>query len=134
MDINSYDPSRDARRFEEGTPPIPSVYAAIAGLRLLLEVGLENSWHHTLSFHQDLRARLGSLSLKIVTPKMAGAHGAMLAIETSDEQAAVASLEHEGVVTSSRAGNLRISPHFYNSTDDLERLVCAVAKHRHLFT
>ena len=40
MDITRYNPAHSARRFEAGTPPVINIYAAIAGLEILEEVGL----------------------------------------------------------------------------------------------
>ncbi|MGH9830911.1 MAG: aminotransferase class V-fold PLP-dependent enzyme, partial [Blastocatellia bacterium] len=42
FDVNHLDLAEDARRFEAGTPPIPNLYAASAGIALLQEIGLEN--------------------------------------------------------------------------------------------
>jgi selenocysteine lyase/cysteine desulfurase len=44
----------------------------------------------------------------------------------------VAALDREDIVTSSRAGNLRISPHAYNSVADVDQLLAALARHREL--
>ena len=133
MDISSYDPAPDARRFEEGTPPIPSVYAAVAGLRLLLDVGLENVWKQNQSLHSMIRRGFEHLNLEIRTPELAGSHGVMIAISSLNEGEAVSSLESAGIVTSSRAGNVRVSPHFYNNEEDVEQLISAVTESRHLF-
>jgi selenocysteine lyase/cysteine desulfurase len=35
MDIYRNDPARDARRFESGTPPVPNIYAGLAGMQLV---------------------------------------------------------------------------------------------------
>ena len=35
MDIHDYSPAPSARRFEAGTPPVPSTYAAISGIELI---------------------------------------------------------------------------------------------------
>ncbi len=129
MDIDRYNPSMDARRFEGGTPPIPSLYGAAAGLTLLLEVGLENVWNHTLTIHRLLRAELENIGARIVTPRNQDSHGVMVAFKTKDEHALVAELELEGVITSSRGGNLRVSPHFYNSTQDIEHLLSSLRSH-----
>ena len=40
MDIHDYSPAPTARRFESGTPPIPPIYAAIAGIELMQEIGI----------------------------------------------------------------------------------------------
>ena len=41
-------------------------------------------------------------------------------------------LERDGVVTSSRDGNVRVSAHSYNSTDDVDAVLAALTRHRHL--
>ncbi len=35
MDISDYSPHATARRFDAGTPPVPNIYAGVAGLGLL---------------------------------------------------------------------------------------------------
>jgi len=126
MRIDAYDPAKDARRFSMGTPPVPSVYGAVAGVKLMLEVGLGNAWNHTLDLHQQLRQGLEGLGAKFPTPS--GSHGVMLAVKATDDHALVEELEREGVVASSRDGNLRISPHFYNNSLDVQRVVDTVAR------
>jgi len=37
MDIRDYSPSPTARRFQSGTPPVPAIYAGIAGMELMQE-------------------------------------------------------------------------------------------------
>ena len=46
MDIHDYSPARDARRFQSGTPPIPSIYAGIAGIELMQEIGIADTRAH----------------------------------------------------------------------------------------
>jgi selenocysteine lyase/cysteine desulfurase len=41
-------------------------------------------------------------------------------------------LEREGIVTSSRDGNLRLSAHCYNSADDVDEVLVALRRHRKL--
>ncbi|MFM8350700.1 MAG: aminotransferase class V-fold PLP-dependent enzyme [Actinomycetales bacterium] len=130
MDIHAYDPARDARRFEGGTPVVPCLYPAAAGLGLLLEVGLERAWEHSKRLHQQLRDTVQELGGTVVTP--ADRHGPMLAVAATDDHALVAALEADRVITSCRDGNLRISPHFYNNAQDIEVLGKALQRHRHL--
>jgi selenocysteine lyase/cysteine desulfurase len=44
----------------------------------------------------------------------------------------VAALGREGIVTSERDGNLRISAHLYNSVEDVDAVLQALARHRRL--
>jgi selenocysteine lyase/cysteine desulfurase len=133
MESDRYDPATDARRFEGGTPPIPSVFAAVAGLKLLLEVGLNEAWIHTSSLGQFFCTEVEDLNGVVITPQKEGLHGVMIALKATDDSELVVSLEREGLVTSSRGGNLRISPHFYNNFEDIERLLSALQKKRNLF-
>ena len=56
----------------------------------------------------------------------------MITLRSTDEDALVAALAGENIVTSCRGGNLRISPHFYNNDADVEALFAGLSKHRHL--
>jgi selenocysteine lyase/cysteine desulfurase len=134
MEIDRYDPAIDARRFEGGTPPIPSLFAAAAGLRLLLDVGLEKSWNQTDYVHQMLRQELVRLGASLVTPEDSSSHAGMIAFKSVDESKLVSALDQDRIVVSSRDGNLRISPHFYNTEVDVELLVKSLSEHKALFT
>lgn len=132
MDIYGYDPATDARRFEAGTPVVPSLYAVAAGLELLLEVGVERAWEVSSGLHDQLRAGVTELGGTVVTPGGAQEHGPMIAVATTDEQALVSAMGDDGVVVSSRDGNIRISPHFYNNAADIEAALTSMRRHRHL--
>ena len=130
MGIHEYDPATDARRFESGTPPIPSLYPAVAGLEYLLKVGMEEIVDYVSHLHEALRAGIEEIGGSIATP--AHAHAAMLAVRSTDENALVAALESEKIITSCRDGNLRISPHFYNNMEDIDLTIKALSKHKSL--
>jgi selenocysteine lyase/cysteine desulfurase len=132
MDIYGYDPATDARRFEAGTPVVPSLYAVAAGLELLLEIGVDRAWEVSSSLHDQLRAGVVDLGGTVVTPGGAGEHGPMIAIASTDEHALVRAMAGDRVIASSRDGNLRISPHFYNNAGDVEAALAAMRRHRHL--
>jgi len=132
MDINAFDPAKDARRFEAGTPSVPSLYAAAAGLEFLLDVGVENAWGVSSRLHDQLRAGINEMGGTCATPEGDGEHGPMLAIATTDEYALVNAMATDNVVVSSRDGNVRVSPHFYNSSEDIEKALASLSKNKHL--
>lgn len=132
MDTTGYNPSPTARRFEMGTPPVPNCYAAEAGLKILEDVGLP-----------AIEYRIGELTAAIIAEaKKAGytlsvsddpaRHGALITIRTHDEAALVGILDSQGIVTSGRFDNLRISPHFYNNEGDIDALFRALRQQKHL--
>ncbi|MFM8841676.1 MAG: aminotransferase class V-fold PLP-dependent enzyme, partial [Actinomycetota bacterium] len=132
MEIDKYDPATDARRFEGGTPPIPSVFAAVAGLKLLLEISLEQSWRQTSAIHRMLRQELSKLDASFLTPEDSKAHAGLIAFKSVDEHKLVSALDNHQVVVSSRDGNVRISPHFYNTEGDVEALMKSLFEHQEL--
>jgi selenocysteine lyase/cysteine desulfurase len=132
MDIHDYSPSPTARRFEFGTPPIPSIYAGLAGIELVKEIGVAETEEHVWSLTTMLIEGVDELGGRVATPRDPERRGPLVAIASTDEQALVAALAADGIVTSSRAGNLRVSPHAYNSAEDIEAVLAALARHRDL--
>jgi selenocysteine lyase/cysteine desulfurase len=132
MDIHDYSPSPTARRFEFGTPPIPSIYAGLAGLELAQEIGIADTEEHVRELTAQLMDGVEDLGGRVATPRDPELRGPLVAVRSTDEHALVAALDSEGVVTSSRDGNLRISFHGYNSSEDVDAVVAALGRHREL--
>ena len=132
MDIRDYSPSKTARRFEAGTPPVPNIYAGLAGIELMKEIGVAETEQHVRQLNTCLIAGVDELGGRVVTPRNPARRGPLIAVATSDEHALVAALAADGIVTSSRDGNLRISPHCYNSGADIDAVLAGLARHRGL--
>jgi selenocysteine lyase/cysteine desulfurase len=134
MDIHDYSPARTARRFQQGTPPIPSIYAGIAGIELIQSIGIEETREHVLHLNAHLVAGIDELGGTVVTPTRRDRHGALICVKSTDVDELVEALGRWGIVTSSRDGNLRISPHAYNSIEDIDLVLEALAANRELLT
>jgi len=132
MDISDYSPSPTARRFQSGTPPIPAIYAGIAGMELLDEIGVAETRAHVNELNERLIAGVDDLGGTVVTPREASRRGALVCIRSTDAPALVAALAADGVVTSERDGNLRVSAHAYNTVEDIDTVLAALAKQRSL--
>jgi selenocysteine lyase/cysteine desulfurase len=132
MDVHDYSPSPTARRFQSGTPPIPAIYAGIAGIELMREIGIAETRQHVLALNEQLIGGVEELGGTVVTPRQPGRHGALVCIRSTDVDELVSALERDGIVTSSRDGNLRVSAHSYNSSADIEAVLEALARHRRL--
>jgi selenocysteine lyase/cysteine desulfurase len=129
MDLHDYSPSDTARRFESGTPPVPSIYAGIAGMELMEEIGIAETREHVEALNDVLVEGVEDLGGRVVTPAN---RGALICVASTDASALVAFLGNEGIITSSRDGNLRISAHAYNTTEDVHALVDALSRNRSL--
>jgi selenocysteine lyase/cysteine desulfurase len=132
MDIRDYSPASTARRFEAGTPPIPPIYAGIAGIELMQEIGIAETEAHVRELNAILLGGLDELGARIVTPRASAERGALVCVSSTDAQALVAELGKEGVVTSSRDGNVRISAHCYNTAEDVRTVLDVLSRNRSL--
>lgn len=120
MDDRDYSPAPTAARFQSGTPPVPSVYAGVAGLRLVLEAGVERTSERVRELTQALE---DGTTRRVVTPEE---RGALVCVEVDDPPAAVQRLQEQGVVTSWRDRSVRFSFHFYNDERDVEAALAAL--------
>jgi selenocysteine lyase/cysteine desulfurase len=134
MDHTRYAPSPTARRFQSGTPPVPSIYAGIAGIELMLEIGVAETREHVSALNDRLIAGVDDLGGTVVTPREPERRGALVCIASTDAPGLVAELGKDGIVTSDRDGNLRVSAHAYNTVEDIDAVLAALARHRALLT
>ena len=132
MDIHDYSPAPTARRFEAGTPPIPPIYAGIAGIELMQEIGIAETEAHVRELNAILHDGLEELGARAVTPRAREQSGALVCVASKDVNALVAALAAEGIVTSSRDDNLRISAHCYNTAEDVRAVLDVLAANRQL--
>jgi selenocysteine lyase/cysteine desulfurase len=132
MDISDYSPSPTARRFQSGTPPVPSIYAGIAGLELMEEIGVAETRVHVTALNERLIAGVDDLGGVVVTPRDPEQRGALVCIRSTDAPQLVAALGEDGIVTSERDGNLRVSAHAYNTDEDIDTVLAGLARHREL--
>jgi selenocysteine lyase/cysteine desulfurase len=123
MDIYHNTPARDARRFEAGTPPVPNIYAGLAGMQLVERIGVEAIEAHIRELNDHLIAGAMREGFNVVTPLKPSRRGALITIKSRDVNALVGRLAARGIIVSSRENNLRISPHFYNNHADVERVL-----------
>jgi selenocysteine lyase/cysteine desulfurase len=132
MDHTDYSPAHTAARFQSGTPPVPSIYAGIAGMQLMQEVGIAETREHVLALNARLIDGLDELRAKLATPRRPKRRGALVCVKSTDAQALVTALGREGIVTSERDGNLRISAHCYNSVEDVDAVLAVLQRHKAL--
>jgi selenocysteine lyase/cysteine desulfurase len=132
MDHTDYSPATTASRFQSGTPPIPAIYAGIAGMELMKEIGIAATREHVLELQRLLIEGIDELGARLVTPRDSEQRGALLCVKSNDVPTLVGALEQDGIVTSERDSNLRISPHAYNTVEDVETVLEALRRNRTL--
>lgn len=119
------DPS--ARRFEGGTHNYTAVAGMGAAIDLLLDAGPERVWTHVDHLCDQATAALTEAGATVWSDRGAARSGILtFGVSDRDPGEVHDHLESAGVVSAPRAGGIRISPHGYNTTDDLEHLISAL--------
>ena len=132
MDHRDYSPSATARRFEAGTPPVPAIYGGIAGMELMLDIGIAETREHVNALNERLIAGVDDLGGTVITPRDAERRGALVCVRSTDAPALVRALAGDGIVVSERDSSLRVSAHAYNNEDDIDAVLASLAAHREL--
>lgn len=119
-----------ARRYEPGVLNIIGMYGMKASLEMLLEHGLEKIQSGIFGNRDYLEKKLDSLGFEFLSPRAGDPmRSGILTTRhpTVESSRFFSKLEEAGVVASLRKNKtgeqwLRFSPHFYNTTDEMERV------------
>jgi selenocysteine lyase/cysteine desulfurase len=129
MQIQRYRPHPSARRYDAGTPPVPSIYGGVAGVGIVQEAGVAAIEAHIAGLVRRLIDGCAELGAHVVDP--AGS-SPLVCIRSTDAPALVDVLAAEDIVASERDSNLRVSFHLYNTDDDVDAVLAGLARHREL--
>ena len=132
MSIADYSPHASARRFDAGTPPVPSLYAGVAGLSLVEEAGVPAIEAHIAGLVDRLLDGLDALGATVVTPRDPRRRGPLVCIRARDVGELVETLAADRIVVSSREDKLRVALHLYNVDEDVDTLLAALTRNRAL--
>ncbi len=121
----------DARRFEPGSWNIPGIVALGASLDLLLEVGIDEVWSRVEALTTRLGEGLAAKGYRIFSPRRSEAERSGIVVFEPGEdkppaQKIVDDLGKQGIVIVTREGRLRASPHYYNTAEQIDRLLAAL--------
>jgi len=112
-----------AEKYEGGMLNFPSIYGAGESVRMMLEIGpdvIEQRVLELAGITADMLRRAGAAILHDNTNVVA-AHW-----PDRDASALAKKLQEQRIIVAARHGNLRVSPHFYNTEADLELLRLAL--------
>ena len=126
FDLENFEYRPDARRFELGTPALPTIHTALGGQELVDEIGIDAivARNHTLTEHLIEGARSAGFEMALAEP---GRRTSIVMIRHADPAGAVRHLAEQGVIVDYRPGFVRISPHFYNTEEEVDRCLHALA-------
>ncbi len=95
---------------------------------MLIETGIDRIQQHTRALRAPLVERAASGAFAIVSPTDTAHDSAIVCVRTDRPQVAFAALRDAKVTCAIREGNIRISPHCYNTIEELERVADTLAR------
>lgn len=114
----------DARRFETGTPTLPQAWTASGGLSIILEVGVERIRERNRELTRRVIERIDESKMELLSPREDERRGGLVRVRvpggTEMAKKALHDLFAHDVVLDQRGDALRISPHFFNTEDEVD--------------
>ncbi|HDO41794.1 MAG TPA: aminotransferase class V-fold PLP-dependent enzyme [Candidatus Bathyarchaeota archaeon] len=95
-------------------------------MRLLLDFGIENIEKRIETINDYLIERLLENGYEIRTPLSKEERHAIINFKIRDPNKAVEFLSKNGIIVSRRVGGIRVSPHFYNTEEEIDKFIEAL--------
>lgn len=115
--------------WETGTGPVALIHGLEASLKLLNQTGTVaiQTYLETLTDH--LCERLQNSNYQVVSSRLAGEKSQIVCIRHNaglSPMELYVHLKRRNIITAPRGGSLRISPHFYNTLEEIDALVATL--------
>jgi selenocysteine lyase/cysteine desulfurase len=121
FDIHNFEYAPDARRFDNGTPPVLTAYIARAGMRIINEVGVERIEQWTDCLSARCLEGAAARGLEVASPSEVGRKAPTTAIRVPGSSHDVElKLRDRQVIASARSDVVRIAPHFFTRLEDID--------------
>lgn len=121
---------KDARRFETGTYTLPQAWTAAAGLETILEVGVDRIRKRNQELTRLIIEEADSAGIEVLSPRDDAVRGGLVRVRVPGGREKAKEVLHilfdRDVVLDQRGDALRISPHFFNTEEDIERCFAAL--------
>jgi kynureninase len=127
FEVDEMDWRDDAFRFLNGTPAVPSLYAIRPGVEVIAQVGVENIRRKSMRQTALLIRLAEEAGFAVNSPRSSGQRGGTVTVKPPHAYEISRELIARSILVDYRAqAGIRISPHFYNSDDEVRLVIRAV--------
>lgn len=124
----------DARRFEPGSWNVPGIHGLGASIDLLTEVGINNVWRRVDALTTRFCEGAAGKGYDVFSPREKPDERSGIVIFSAPQRVGgrdshrkiVHDLEKQKIIIALREGRLRVSPHFYNTMEQMDRVIEAL--------
>jgi kynureninase len=127
FDIDDGELRDDAMHMMNGTPAIPAYYAALGGLAIINEVGIDRIRARSCEMTARLLSLVDEYGFTSAASREPKHLAGTVAVDVPDAPLVSRTLKARDFVVDYRPPvGVRISPHFYNTVDEVERIMAEV--------
>ncbi len=109
-----------ALRFEEGSQNLMGIFGLGAALDLLFEVGIAQIEQRVLDLGELIMLDAEKRSYRVLTPRARNERGGNITFSGNFDPAKMRdALRDKRVLVNARGGGIRVSPHFYNTGEEI---------------
>ncbi len=125
-DLLNYDLNfpKDARKFQSGTTNALGIFALNKSLEIFLNFGLENVYSRVKENTNYIFKKLLGIGIEPLLYGLSEENlSAIVTFEIEDAERIKAELAKQKIIVEIREGKIRVSPHFYNTKEEIDRFI-----------
>ncbi|MGO0307367.1 aminotransferase class V-fold PLP-dependent enzyme [Endozoicomonas acroporae] len=124
FNIKHFQYADNASRFWGGTPSVLPYIVATSGIRTLNEIGVGQIRTHNLALTRSIMESVPQSS--VVTPLEAENRGGTLVLDFANQAQVSQALKSARVQFDVRSMGMRLSPHIYNTADEINEVIATI--------
>jgi len=121
-------PFPDARSFSTGSYPYEQIMVMNSSLGMFSEIGIPKIQRHTLHLLDILIDYLDNSPYQIKSSLEPRHRSSILSFSGKNSRRLFQKLRKKNIIVSYREKAIRVSPHFYNTEEEIERLIEVLRK------
>jgi cysteine desulfurase/selenocysteine lyase len=123
--LTEYNPTfrSDARRFEMVTLPYQDFYGMTTSVSMLCDLGVRDIAEHTRALHEAVWHWADAKGVRVASARDDAHRSAIVCLAPERPAEAFHAVKRARIVCSLREGAIRLSPHCYNTVEEMGRVV-----------
>lgn len=113
----------DARRFELSTLPYQDFCGLTASVGMICDLDVRDIAEHIRALHEPMLQWADANGVRVTSPRDDAHRSAIICIAPERAAEAYHAVKRAHIVCGLREGAIRLSPHFYNTVEEMERVV-----------
>jgi len=104
------------------------IVGARAAMQMFLELGVEAIERHLFQLTDYLADELQAMGFSLLSDRSAKHRSQIVTFQTDNGEALFQALQEHNIRVSLREGNIRVSPHFYNTREEIDQFLQVLKK------